>query len=117
MILKYNSKTRLAPSIPKATACSPVGVFLTKRYDVPYKGWDIAKAIGKLGNKSIVPNLMEMLPNEEIHPVTRSGIVIEAISKLGDKSTIKRLTEIRDSKQVHLEVRKEIAHLLQKWES
>ena len=58
----------------------------------------IAEAIGKLGDKEVVPRLVEMLGDKGIDRYVRKNIA-EAIGKLGDKEVVSRLVEMLDDEK------------------
>jgi HEAT repeat protein len=72
----------------------------------------IARAIGKLGDKEVVPRLVEMLPNEEIDKDVRCDIVDKVIVKLGDKEVIPRLVEMRSDGRIDPGVRASIGRVI-----
>jgi HEAT repeat protein len=67
----------------------------------------IARAIGKLGDKEVVPRLVEMLPNEEIDKDVRYRIA-RTIGGLGDEKVVPRLVEMLPNEEIDKDVRCDI---------
>ena len=73
----------------------------------------ILKAIGELGDKGVVPRLIEMLDNKEIDLDVR-GSIVEAIGELGNEEVARGLIKKLGDKEIDLDVRGSIAKAIGK---
>ncbi len=71
----------------------------------------IARALGMLGDRSIIPALLPLLTNEQLHSLVRGGIA-QALGMLGDRSVIPTLLPLLSNEQLASSVRGGIAQAL-----
>jgi HEAT repeat protein len=64
----------------------------------------IAKAIGSLGDRTVLPEMMQMLRNGQIDSYVRIGI-IKAIGLLGDKTVLPEMMQMLRNEQIDFSTR------------
>jgi HEAT repeat protein len=74
----------------------------------------IAAALGVLGEKSVIPQLLSLLSDEGIDPAVRWR-VIDALSSLGDKTIIPHLQALLPNEKIDSSVRWMVAEALEAW--
>jgi hypothetical protein len=61
--------------------------------------------------KTVVPELVQMLPNEQINSDVR-GCIADALGKLGEKTIAPELVQMLPNEQIGSDVRGRVAHTL-----
>jgi HEAT repeat protein len=72
----------------------------------------IASALGVLGEKSVIPQLLPLLPDERIDPAVRWRIV-DALRSLGDQTILPHLRALLPNEEIDSSVRWMVAEALE----
>ena len=73
--------------------------------------WNIADALGRLGERSVASDLVQLLSDERLHTYVRRSIA-DALGRLGERSVAGDLVQLLSDDQLDVNLRRSIASAL-----
>src|SRR2546423_2376785 len=73
--------------------------------------WNIAEALGRLGERPVAADLVRLLSDEQLNVFVRWNIA-EALGKLGERSVARDLVQLLSDDRLHAELQRSIAEAL-----
>src|SRR5256714_245520 len=73
--------------------------------------WNIAEALGRLGERPVAADLVRLLSDEQLNVFVRWNIA-EALGKLGERSVARDLVQLLSDDRLHAELQRSIADTL-----